>query len=182
MDPALNCATLACAARPRPHHSAAPASSFASTSLSSSKQQVYATESTCCNNMFQVFQIFHRYVVSVVYRCCKSRSRCYTCCNDYKRMFQVYVSKCLICFRRMLQVFYLDVTYTCMLQAYVSSVFRCFIRMFVSVSSKCCICLQLFSNVFQVFSQVFQTLVFKCFIYLFFCMCTTVVSVCFKNR
>ena len=44
-------------------------------------------------------------------------------------------SKCFICSRRMLQVFYLDVAYTCMLQAYVSSVFRCFIGMFASVSS-----------------------------------------------
>jgi hypothetical protein len=62
----------------------------------------------------------------------------------------------------MLQVFYLDVAkvdldvaYTCILQAYVSSVFRCFIRMFASVSSGCFICLQLFLNVFQAFSQVF---------------------------
>jgi hypothetical protein len=31
--------------------------------------------------------------------------------------------------------------------------------MFASVSSRCCICLQWFSNVFQAFSQVFQTLV-----------------------
>jgi hypothetical protein len=70
--------------------------------------------------------------------------------------------------------FYLDVTYTYMLQAYVSSVFRCFIRIFASVSSECCICLQLFSNVFQVFLQVFHLS--------FFFMCTTVASVCFKNR
>jgi hypothetical protein len=68
--------------------------------------------------------------------------------------------KCFIYSRGLLQVFYLDVTkvdldvaYTCMLQAYVSNVFRCFVCMFASVSSECCIC-----NVFQVFSQVFQTL------------------------
>jgi hypothetical protein len=42
----------------------------------------------------------------------------------------------------------LDVAYTYMLQAYVSSVFMCFIRMFASVSSECCIYLQWFSNVF----------------------------------
>jgi hypothetical protein len=52
-----------------------------------------------------------------------------------------------------------DVGYTCMLQAYVLSVFRCFICVFASVSSRCCIYLQWFSNVFQAFSQVFQTLV-----------------------
>ena len=39
------------------------------------------------------------------------------------------------------------------------SVFRCFIRMFASVLLECCTCLQWFSNFFQVFSQVFQTLV-----------------------
>jgi hypothetical protein len=37
-----------------------------------------------------------------------------------------------------------DVRYTCMLQAYVSSVFRCFIRVFASVLSRCYICLQWF--------------------------------------
>jgi hypothetical protein len=64
-----------------------------------------------------------------------------------------------ICFKCMSQMFHLfqtnlqvfcldvekvdlDVAYTCMLQAYISSVFRCFIRMFTSVLSGCCICLQ----------------------------------------
>jgi hypothetical protein len=67
-------------------------------------------------------------------------------------------SKCFIWFKLMLQVFYLDVakvdldvffdkvdldvTYICMLQAYVLSVLRCFICMCASVSSECCICLQ----------------------------------------
>ena len=32
----------------------------------------------CCKNMFQVFQMFHRYVASVLYGRCKSRSRCCT--------------------------------------------------------------------------------------------------------
>jgi hypothetical protein len=47
--------------------------------------------------------------------------------------------KCFICSRCMLQVFYLDIAYTYMLQAYVSSVSRCFIHMFASVSFECCI-------------------------------------------
>jgi hypothetical protein len=63
----------------------------------------------------------------------------------------------------------LDVAYTCKLQAYVSSVFGCFIRMFASVSSECCIYLQWFSNVFQVFSQVFQAFV-SSVSFVFFCM------------
>jgi len=45
--------------------------------------------SACCNSMFQMFS---RYVASVVYQCCKSRSGCCTCCNGYTRMFEVYVS------------------------------------------------------------------------------------------
>ena len=102
---------------------------------------------------------------------------CFKCFRCFKGMLQVFYidvakihrdvamvfssvrPKCFICFRRMLQVFHLyvakvdlDVAYTCMLQAYVSSVLSCFICMFISVSSECCICLQWFSNVFQAFS------------------------------
>jgi hypothetical protein len=72
-----------------------------------------------------------------------------------RSMVQSICSKCFICSRHMLQVFYLDVAkvdldvvYTCMLQAYGSSIFMCFIRMFASVSSGCCICLQWFSKAF----------------------------------
>ena len=61
-------------------------------------------------------------------------------------MFQVYVLNVFICFRRMLQVIYLDVAkvdldvaYTCTLQTYVLSVFSFLIRMFVNVLSECCI-------------------------------------------
>jgi hypothetical protein len=60
--------------------------------------------------MFQVFQMFLRYVASVVYRCCKSISGYCTCCNGYTRMFQVYVlsvlsvlDECCKCFIRTLQ-------------------------------------------------------------------------------
>jgi hypothetical protein len=87
-----------------------------------------------------------------------------------------------------MQVFYLDVVkvdldaaYTCMLQAYVSTVFRSFIRMFASVSSGCCICLQWFSNVFQTFFVSVADACFKCFIY-FILYVVTIVSGCFKNR
>jgi hypothetical protein len=75
---------------------------------------------------------------------------------------------------------YQGVGYTCMLQAYVSSVFRCFIRVFASVSSRCCICLQWFSNVFQVLSQVFQTLVSSVSSF-FFLYVATVACGCFKR-
>jgi hypothetical protein len=36
-------------------------------------------------------RMLQTYVSSVLYRCCKSRSECCTCCNCYTRMFQVYV-------------------------------------------------------------------------------------------
>jgi hypothetical protein len=65
-----------------------------------------------------------------------------------KCMFQIF-----ICSKRMLQLFYLvvakvdlDVAYTCMLQAYVSSVFRCFIRMFA-----CVLMLHMFAMLLKMF-------------------------------
>jgi hypothetical protein len=77
----------------------------------------------------------------------------------------------------MLQVFYLDiakvdldVAYTCMLQAYVSSVFRCFVRMFASVSSDFIRMLHMFAMVFKCILGVFVSVsdaCFKCFICLF---------------
>ena len=63
----------------------------------------------------------------------------------------------------------LDVAYTCMLQAYVSTVFKCFICMFASISFGCCIWLQWFLNVLQAFLQVFQRLVLSVSS-IFFCM------------
>jgi hypothetical protein len=81
-------------------------------------------------------------------------------------MFSSVCFKCFICFRRMLQVFHLDVVkvnldfaYTCMLQAYVFSV--------SGVSYVCCKCfiwmLHMFCTGYNVFSwcsrhmlQVFQ--------------------------
>jgi hypothetical protein len=76
--------------------------------------------------------------------------------------FMCICSKCFICSKRMFQVFYLDVAkvdldvaYTCMLQAYVSSVFRCLIRMlqvfYLDVVYVC--------NGFQMFFRHFR----KCF-------------------
>jgi hypothetical protein len=77
---------------------------------------------TYYKRMFQVFQMFCRYVSC---RCCKSRLECYICCNGYIRMLQVsvpnvssiffirmlqvYLSGCCIYFTHKLEVFYLDV-------------------------------------------------------------------------
>jgi hypothetical protein len=80
---------------------------------------VYVTMAlyTCFKHMFQVFQT---HVANVLSRCCKIRSRCCICCCEYTLMFQAYVSsvssvsdvccKCFICFRRMLQMFHLDIS------------------------------------------------------------------------
>jgi hypothetical protein len=59
------------------------------------------------------------YVASVLSRCC-------ICCSGHTRMLQVYVFKYFSCFKRMLQVFNLDVAYVAvvihMLQVYVLNV------------------------------------------------------------
>jgi hypothetical protein len=97
--------------------------------------------------MFTVFQMFQRYITSVPYWCCKTRSGC---CNSYVYMFQVYVLNVLFVSDVCCKCFYLDitkidlnVTYTCMLHAYFSSV-SVFYTSVASVSSRCCICLQWF--------------------------------------
>ena len=99
-----------------------------------------------------------------------------------------------VCFKCMFQIFHLfqtnvagvlsgcckkdlDVVYTCMLRAYVSSVFRYFIRMFASVSSRFCICLQCCSSVF---ASVLDAC-FKCFIYLLLYVATVAFRY-FKSR
>jgi hypothetical protein len=113
--------------------------------------------------IFQVFQMFHRYIANVVYPCYKSSLRCCTSCNSYTRMFQMFLSIPDVCCK----YFYLDVTnidldiaYTCLLQTYVSS---------VSVVSY--VCLQMFylhvayvCNGLQMFFRRFR----KCFRRMFY--------------
>jgi hypothetical protein len=85
-------------------------------------------EIPCCKRIFQVFQMFHLDITSVLSWCCKSRSGCCTCCNDCTRMFQVYVLNVLSVFPDVcLQVFRLDVEYV-----------------FVSVSDVCSNCFSCF--------------------------------------
>jgi hypothetical protein len=105
--------------------------------------------------------MFQRYVATVVYQCCKSRSGCYTCCNGYircfkcmfqmfylfpdvccKHMFQVFSSVSYIC----LQVFHLDVAYDSIgFQIFFRRLHKCFRRLFqvfhlsFSVCYNCCI-------------------------------------------
>jgi hypothetical protein len=92
--------------------------------------------------------MFQRYVVSISYGCCKSRSECCIYCNSYTRMLQTSVPNVSSVFRCMLQVFFLDVAYVP--HKYVASVL-----------SRCRICLQWLSSVFQVFQICCKS--FSCF-------------------
>jgi hypothetical protein len=48
-------------------------------------------ENTYCKPMFQVFQMFHMYIASVLCGCCKSRSGCCICCKCFGGMLQAFV-------------------------------------------------------------------------------------------
>jgi hypothetical protein len=83
----------------------------------------------CCSKFF--------HVASVLSGCC-------ICCCGYTRMLQVYVpngSKCFSCFRRMLQVFYLDVAYVPVAIQYVASLcsklFQTYFVAMLHVASAC---------------------------------------------
>jgi hypothetical protein len=83
-----------------------------------------------------MFQVFHLDVAKVDIGYC-------ICCNDNIRILQVYVLSVSGVFRRMFQVFYLDVAYVVMtLHTYFERVFKVF-HMFhtyiTSVLSRCCI-------------------------------------------
>jgi hypothetical protein len=75
---------------------------------------------------------YQRYIASVSYGYCKSRSECCICCKCFRCMLQVFqrlvasvYSKCFICFRRMLQAFfYLDVAHIS--HIYYNSLFEIF--------------------------------------------------------
>jgi hypothetical protein len=64
-------------------------------------QCLYTYAASVC---FKRFNCFQMYVVSGLSGCC-------ICCTGYTRTLQVYVFKCFGYFKRMLQVFYLDVAY-----------------------------------------------------------------------
>jgi hypothetical protein len=91
--------------------------------------QVYVS---CYKNMFQVFQT---YVLTVSSGCCRSESECCITC-----MLQVYIFNCFIYFIRMLQVFYMDVAYTCKGILSVLHVFQVDVLCVSAVSDVCCKC------------------------------------------
>jgi hypothetical protein len=109
--------------------------------------------------------MFQRYVASVSYGCCKSRSEC---CNGCTRMLQAPVLNIsFVFFGRKLQV--------CL-----SGCCICFHTYDASILSGCCICLQWFQVFLGVFVSV-SDICFKCFI----CFQTYVAIVafeCFKTK
>jgi hypothetical protein len=108
-----------------------------------------------------MFQVFWRYVASILYGYCKSRSGYNICCNGCTHMLQEFVSnvssdvRCkhvyldvAYIFTRMVKVFYLDVAYDR----------NVFLSVFANVSDTC----------------------FKCFFCLLYV--ASVVCECFKSR
>jgi hypothetical protein len=63
----------------------------------------------CFKRMFPVFHMFHNHIVSVSSGCYKSRYGCCICCYAYTLMFQTHVLSVSSVFKRMLQIFHLDV-------------------------------------------------------------------------
>jgi hypothetical protein len=49
-------------------------------------------ETARCKRIFEVFQVFQRYVATVLYRCCKIKSGYCICCNGCTQMLQASVS------------------------------------------------------------------------------------------
>jgi hypothetical protein len=95
-------------------------------SLYSPKQQGdIALKSACCKRMFQVFQIFQLYVIKI------------EMLHMLKRLYMYVLSVCskrFICFRRMLQLFHLDVAKLDWDVAYICKCFMCFHMYVASVS------------------------------------------------
>ena len=74
--------------------------------------------------MLHMLQWLYTYVVSFC-------SQCFIC--FYRRMLQVCLFECCICFTHMLQVFYLDVTY--IIQWFQVFFFRCFCKYFICLQT-----------------------------------------------
>jgi hypothetical protein len=87
--------------------------------------------SICCNGLYNMLPVFVPNISSI-----------------FRRMLQVCLSGCCICFTRILQVFYLDVSYVCnifqvffhvflqVFQTHVSSVLSVFLHV-ASIASRC---------------------------------------------
>ena len=122
--------------------------------------------------MFQVFQIFQRYVANILYRCCKvdrdvahvamAIHVCFKCRFQKFHLFQTYVVNILFrcCKTRSgcciyMQVFQVFSHVYCkcfiLMFAMATHVFSCFSWYFASVSDICCKCFICFGRMLQVF-------------------------------
>jgi hypothetical protein len=124
-------------------------------------------------------QMFPKYVASVVYRCCKSRSGYCTCCNDHTCMFKVYVTNIFHLF----QTYVVSILPKCCRSMHVASIyFNCFQ---VCHTYKCFICMfHMFVMIFNCFSNVFASVLDDCFKY-FIRLLLYVANIayrCFKSR
>jgi hypothetical protein len=88
------------------------------------------------------------YVAMVVHVCCKSLFQMFHL--FFKRMLQVCLSRCCICFTHMLQVFYLDVAYVFQ---WLFKCFHVFLQVFQTQAS----------NVSFIFRRLFVNVSFRCF-------------------
>jgi hypothetical protein len=117
-------------------------------------------ESVCCKSMFQVFQMFQRYVTRVSYGCCETRSRCCICCNSCTRMLQVSVLNVSSAFQMYIASVFIWILHlfhtcvTCVLSRcciYFAMAFQAFSCVFTSVSDVCCKCFNCFECILQMF-------------------------------
>jgi hypothetical protein len=108
----------------------------------------------CCKHMFQVFRIFQRYVASVSYGCCKSRSRCCICCNGNTCMLQTSVLNVSFIFHVSCKCVYLDVAYVsyicCKRFIWMLHMLAVAFKCFSGVSNLYCKCF-CFRHILQVF-------------------------------
>jgi hypothetical protein len=112
-------------------------------------QPASASPPICSKCMFQMFQ---RYVASILYGCCKSRSRCCICCKCFRGMVQAFIQNVLSCmlqavFIWMLHMFHTYVSVLCYNKCFYFASCKCFIYMMYMfythvaiVCSKCFIC------------------------------------------
>jgi hypothetical protein len=87
------------------------------TFISSVSYGYYKSKSGCCICWNDKIHMLQAYVSSVSYVCCKrffwifqNRSCCCTCYKWLYMHVSIACFKCFICLRRMLQIFYLDVS------------------------------------------------------------------------
>jgi hypothetical protein len=137
--------------------------------LSSSMEMLRCAESACCKRVFQVLQMFQRYVASVSYVCCKNRSGC---CNCFRWMLQAFVQNVSSISNVYLQAFWSSVAYVSriccknmfqMFQSYVAA--SVFMLQVVSIYLKVAYVAMAIYVCYKCIFQLFLEICYKCFIW-----------------